>query len=112
MKVKVNIKNQNLNHWVSKKTRMKVKINIKNLNNWVSGTGIDNSVEGSLPRSSQRLPAHSILRKLNFHFLSNWMGYDRGGSFLFDFEPNGISLVQNLMGKLSPRSYSIEFERK
>ena len=30
------------------------------------------------------------LRKLYFHFLSNWMGYDRGDSFLFDFEPNGI----------------------
>ena len=31
------------------------------------------------------------LRKLVFHFLSNWMGYDRGDSFPFDFEPNGIS---------------------
>ena len=28
------------------------------------------------------------LRKLVFHFLSNWMGYDRGDSFPFDFEPN------------------------
>ena len=29
------------------------------------------------------------LRKLYFHFLSHWMGYDRGDSFPFDFEPNG-----------------------
>ena len=32
----------------------------------------------------------STLRKLNFHFLSHWMGYDRGDSIPFDFEPNGI----------------------
>ena len=32
----------------------------------------------------------SPLRKLNFHFLSHWMGYDRGDSFPFNFEPNGI----------------------
>ena len=30
------------------------------------------------------------LRKLYFHFLSNWMGYDRGDSFPFNFESNGI----------------------
>ena len=30
------------------------------------------------------------LRKLSFYFLSNWMGYDRGDSFPFDFQPNGI----------------------
>ena len=31
------------------------------------------------------------LRKLVFYFLSNiWMGYDRGDSFPFDFEPNAI----------------------
>ena len=30
------------------------------------------------------------LRKLYFHFLLNRMGYDRGDSFPFDFEPNGI----------------------
>ena len=41
------------------------------------------------------------------------MGYDRGGSIPFDFEPNGkIHLVQKLKGKLSPRSYPIQFERK
>ena len=32
----------------------------------------------------------SKLRKPLFHFLSNWMGHDRGDSFPFDFEPNGI----------------------
>ena len=31
-----------------------------------------------------------ILRKLYFQFLSNWMGYDHGDNFSFDFEPNGI----------------------
>ena len=30
------------------------------------------------------------LRKQYFDFLSNLMGYDRGDSFPFDFEPNGI----------------------
>ena len=30
------------------------------------------------------------MKKLDFHFLSHWMGYDRGNSFPFDFEPNGI----------------------
>ena len=30
------------------------------------------------------------LRKLYFHFLSNWMGYDRGDGFPFDFVPNWI----------------------
>ena len=33
----------------------------------------------------------STLRKLAFHFLSNWIEYDRGYGFPFDFEPNGIS---------------------
>ena len=40
------------------------------------------------------------------------MGYDRGDSFPFDFEPNGIPLGSKLKGKLSPRSYPIKFERK
>ena len=35
------------------------------------------------------------------------MGYDRGDSFPFDFEPNGKSKE-----KLSPRSYPIQCERK
>ena len=30
------------------------------------------------------------LRKIYFHFLSHWMGYDRGDSFPFDLEPNGF----------------------
>ena len=40
------------------------------------------------------------------------MGYDRGDSFSFDFEPNGISFDSKSKGKLSPRSYPIQFERK
>ena len=52
------------------------------------------------------------LRKLLFHFLSNWMGYDRGDSFPFDFEPNGFPFGSKLKVKLSPRSYPIQCERK
>ena len=40
------------------------------------------------------------------------MGYDRGDSFPFDFEPNGIPLGSKSKGKLPPRSYPIQFERK
>ena len=32
----------------------------------------------------------STLRKLYFQLLSNWMGYNRGDSFPFDFDPNGF----------------------
>ena len=52
------------------------------------------------------------LRKLAFHFLSNLMAYDRGGSFPFDFEPNEIPFGSKSKWKLSPRSYPIQFERK
>ena len=45
--------------------------------------------------------------------LSNWMGgYDRGDSFPFDFQPNAIPFSWKSKGKLSPRSYPIQFERK
>ena len=40
------------------------------------------------------------------------MGYDRGDSFPFDFEPNGIPFGSKWKGKLSPRSYPIHCERK
>ena len=40
------------------------------------------------------------------------MGYDRVDSFPFDFEPNGIPFGSKSKGKLSPRSYPIQFERK
>ena len=40
------------------------------------------------------------------------MGYDRGDCFSFDFEPNGIPCGSKLKGKLSPRSYPIQYERK
>ena len=40
------------------------------------------------------------------------MRYDRGDSFPFDFEPNGISFGLKSKGKLSPRSYRIQCERK
>ena len=51
-------------------------------------------------------------RKLYFHFLSHWMGYDRGDSFRLDFEPNGIPFGSKSKGNLSPRSYPIQCERK
>ena len=52
------------------------------------------------------------LRKLVFHFLSHWMGYDREDSFPFDFEPNGFPFGSESKGKLFPRLYPIQFERK
>ena len=32
------------------------------------------------------------LGKIDFRFISNGMEYDRGGSFPFDYKPNGIPL--------------------
>ena len=40
------------------------------------------------------------------------MGYDRGDSFPFDFEPNGNPFGSKSKGNLSPRSYPIQCERK
>ena len=40
------------------------------------------------------------------------MGYDRGDSFPFDFEQNGIPYGSKSKGKLSPRSYPNQCERK
>ena len=40
------------------------------------------------------------------------MGYDRGDSFSFDFEPNEIPFGSKSKGKLSQRSYPIRSERK
>ena len=40
------------------------------------------------------------------------MGYDGGASFPLDFEPNGIPFGSKSKGKLAPRSYPIQCERK
>ena len=40
------------------------------------------------------------------------MGYDRGDGFSFNFEPNGIPFGSESKGKLSPRLYPNQFERK
>ena len=40
------------------------------------------------------------------------MGYDRGDSFPLHFEPNGIPFGSKSKGKLLPRSYPIQYERK
>ena len=53
-----------------------------------------------------------VLRKLVFHFLSNWMGSDRRDSFPLDFEPNGFLFDSKSNGKLLPRLYPIQLERK
>ena len=45
-------------------------------------------------------PQDPTLTKLVFHFLSNLMGYDRGDSFPFDFEPNGFAFGSKSKGKL------------
>ena len=52
------------------------------------------------------------LRKLVFYFLSHWIGYDRGDSFSFNFEQNWFPFGSKSKGKLSPRSYPIQCERK
>ena len=68
----------------------------------------------SLSATEHEMPNYKggALGKLCFHFLSHWMGYGRGDSFPFDFEPNGIPFGSKLIGKLSQRSYPIECERK
>ena len=38
------------------------------------------------------------------------MGYDRGDSFLFNFETNGLSFGSKL--EYTPTTYFIQFERK
>ena len=63
-------------------------------------------------RGILKLVSHDTLRKLYFHFLSDLMGYDRGVSFPIDFEPNGFPFGSKSKGKLSPRSYPIQYERK
>ena len=40
------------------------------------------------------------------------MGYGRGDSFPLDFQPNGSPFGSKSKGKLSPRSYPIQCERK
>ena len=40
------------------------------------------------------------------------MGYDRGDSFPFDYEPNEILFGLKSKVKLSQRSYPIQYERK
>ena len=40
------------------------------------------------------------------------MECDHGDSFLINFEPNGAPFGTKSNGKLSPRSYPIQFERK
>ena len=48
----------------------------------------------------------------NWSFLSNCIACDRGDSFPADFEPNETIFGLKSKGKLSPRSYPIQFERK
>ena len=53
-----------------------------------------------------------FIQKIYLHFLSNWMEFDRGDSFPFNFKAIGISFGSKSKGKLSPLLYSIKFESK
>ena len=74
-------------------------------------------------------PIHYLIEatrnKLSFYRVApttHWENYisisihikydDRGDSFPFDLEPNGFPFVSKSKGKLSPRSYPIQCERK
>ena len=63
-------------------------------------------------QSGRGIPKWCTLRKLYFHFFSHWMVYDRGDSFPFYFEPNGILFGSKSKEKLSLRLYPIQIERK
>ena len=54
----------------------------------------------------------SALCNIDFDYLSNSKECDRGDSVSFEFKPNGASFCSKSRGKLSPRSYSIQFARK
>ena len=72
-----------------------------------------NSMSHNISNESQNsIRMSHTFRKIDFFFLSNRMGYDRGDSFPLAFEPNGFSFDTKSNGKLSPRSYSIQFQRK
>ena len=47
------------------------------------------------------------LTEMDFYFLSNYMEYDRGDSFTFFFEANGILFILKSEGKLSPSPKNI-----
>ena len=80
---------------------------------WISSYMSDRSRFSILEHVQWQHPVSAnTLRKLYFYFLSNLMWYDHGNCFPFDFEPNGITFGINSKGKLSPRSYPIQFERK
>ena len=50
--------------------------------------------------------------KTMFPFPFTLMGYDCGDSFPLDFEPNRIPFGSKSKGKLSSRSYPIQFDKK
>ena len=56
-------------------------------------------------RDSKPRHVRAAQRKLHLHFLSNWMVYDRGDSFPFDYEHNEI-----LFGSYSLWSFSFQIE--
>ena len=81
------------------------------------GIQMDSKTSFEVPSHSNQTDSHLdiylyTLRKLYFQFLSHWMGYDHGESFPFDFELNEIPFGSKSKGKLSPRSYPIQFQRK
>ena len=79
-----------------------------------NGTKTTANWEGSkwTGKSGVTTPDFAHTEKTIFPFLSCWMGFDRGDIFPFDFEPNWNPLDLKSKGKLSPRSYSIQCEKK
>ena len=83
--------------------------------NWAPKMPRDASPLGDCCRKSKfgkfcRFLFNGTRREIVFWLLSNWMVYARSGSFLFDYEPNGIALGSSSKGKLSLRSYYFQFE--
>ena len=50
--------------------------------------------------------------QVTFDFLGLFYLFDRGDTFTFDVGPNGIFVWSKSKGKLSPRSYSLQFEKE
>ena len=68
---------------------------------WVSNEEIQQDSEKNFCECT-----HFTLRaKIHIHFLSNWMEYDRGDSFPFDFELNGIPSGTKWKGNLFMHVY-------
>ena len=75
--------------------------------NWTSVENMTSRVNGR-----GRSTTYLALRKLLFRSTSYWMEHNRSDNFTFNFEPNGIPFGSRSKGKLSPRLYIFQYERK